>query len=60
MAEPATGTERVRAAEVIASLCLATDLGMWFPFEHGLKATSIAMRLCDALGVDHETASQTY
>lgn len=52
--------ERVRAAEVIASLCLATDLGMWFPFEHGLRATLMTMRLCDALGVDDETASQTY
>lgn len=52
--------ERVRAAEVIASLCLATDLGMGFPFEHGLHATLITMRLCHALGVDPETASRTY
>lgn len=52
--------EQVRAAEVIASLCLATDLAMWFPFEHGLRATLTTMRLCDALGVDGDTASQTY
>ena len=31
--------ERVRTAEVIASLCLATDLGMGFPFEHGLAGS---------------------
>lgn len=53
-------SEQVRAAEVVASLCLATDLGMWFPFEHGLRAASMTMRLCDVLGVDAETASQTY
>lgn len=52
--------EPVRAAELIAALCLATDLGMGFPFEHGLQSTLIAMRLADRLGVDHETASQTY
>lgn len=53
-------SEQVRAAELIASLCLATDLGMWFPFEHGLRSALMTMRLCEALGVDDETASQTY
>jgi response regulator RpfG family c-di-GMP phosphodiesterase len=52
--------ERVRTAEVIASLCLATDLGMGFPFEHGLSATLTTMRLCDVMGVDTETARVTY
>jgi response regulator RpfG family c-di-GMP phosphodiesterase len=56
----AAGEERIRAAEVIASLCLATDLGMGFPFEHGLNATLTTMRLCDALDVDAQTAAQTY
>jgi HD-GYP domain-containing protein (c-di-GMP phosphodiesterase class II) len=58
-AEP-QGSERVRGAELIAALCLATDLGMGFPFEHGLQTTVIAMRLADRLGVDRETASETY
>lgn len=52
--------EQVRTAEIVASLCLATDLGMGFPFEHGLQATLTTIRLCDALGVDAETASHTY
>jgi hypothetical protein len=52
--------ERVRAAEVIGALCLATDLGMGFPFEHGLHSTLIAMRLGERLGIDSETQSQTY
>ncbi|HET6684712.1 MAG TPA: HD domain-containing phosphohydrolase [Gaiella sp.] len=58
-AEP-EGSERVRTAELIGTLCLATDLGMAFPFEHGLHATLIAMRLADRLGLDGQTASETY
>lgn len=50
----------MRAAEVVATLSLATDLGMGFPFEQGLHGTLVAMRLADRLGVDRETASQTY
>lgn len=50
----------MRAAEVIAASCLATDLGMGFPFEHGLHATLMAMRLADLMQVDRETAAQTY
>lgn len=52
--------EQVRAAEVIGSLCLATDLGMGFPFEHGLRTTVVAMRLADRLRVDHPTLTETY
>ena len=52
--------ETVRAAEVIGASCLAMDLGMGFPFEHGLHATLMAMRLADLLEVDQVTASQTY
>ncbi len=51
---------RVRGAELVAALCLATDLGMGFPFEHGLQSTLIAMRLADRLGVAHSDLSQTY
>ena len=58
--EPSPGAEQVRAAEVIAALCLATDLGMGFPFEHGLHSTLVATRLADRLEVDPATASQTY
>ena len=58
--EPSQGAEQVRAAEVIGALCLATDLGMGFPFEHGLQTTLVASRLADRLGVDPATASQAY
>jgi HD-GYP domain-containing protein (c-di-GMP phosphodiesterase class II) len=50
----------VRATEVIASLSLATDLAVGLPLEHGLRSTLVAMRLCDQLGVDQETAKQSY
>jgi HD-GYP domain-containing protein (c-di-GMP phosphodiesterase class II) len=50
----------VRSAEVIAALCLATDLGMGFPFEHGLHSTLIASRLAERLEVDPPTATGTY
>lgn len=52
--------DRVRAAEVIGALCLATDLGMGFPFEHGLRTTLVASRLAERLGVDRATASAAY
>jgi hypothetical protein len=60
VAADSQGVERVRTAEVIAALCLATDLGMGFPFEHGLHTTLIAMRLADRLGVDREAAREVY
>lgn len=36
------------------------DLGAELPFEHGLHSTLVAMRLAERLGVDSETAAQTY
>ena len=45
--EASVTEERVRAAEVIAALSLATDLGAGLPLEHGLASTLIAMRLSE-------------
>ncbi len=58
--EASQGGGQVRSAELVAALCLATDLGMGFPFEHGLHRTLIAIRLAERLGLDRETVSQTY
>jgi HD-GYP domain-containing protein (c-di-GMP phosphodiesterase class II) len=55
-----SGEERVRAADVIAALSLATDLGIGVPLEHGLHSTLFAVRLCDRLGIDPATTSQSY
>ena len=54
------GDEQICAAEVIAALSLATDLSIGFDFEHGLRSTLVAARLAERLGVDADTASQTY
>lgn len=54
-----TEPDRVRTAEVVAALSFATDLGMGFPFEHGLETTLMTMRLADLLGVDTEIATDT-
>jgi HD-GYP domain-containing protein (c-di-GMP phosphodiesterase class II) len=60
MPEPSPRAERARTAEVIAALSLAADLGTGLPLEHGLESTLVAMRLGERLGVDDETALQTY
>lgn len=52
--------ESLRAAEVIAPVCLATDLGMGFPLEHGLHATLMATRFCDLIDVDQDTKRRVY
>src|SRR5215211_5198522 len=56
----APGAERVRAAEVVGALCLATDLGMGLPLEHGLQSTLFAARLGERLGADADTLRQAY
>jgi HD-GYP domain-containing protein (c-di-GMP phosphodiesterase class II) len=58
--EASEAVESIRAAEVIAALSLATDLGIGVPLEYGLHSTLLAMRLADRLKVDAETATQTY
>jgi HD-GYP domain-containing protein (c-di-GMP phosphodiesterase class II) len=57
---PRPDQEDVRAAELVAALCLATDLGAGLPFEHGLQSTLVAMRLAERLAVDPDIAVQTY
>ena len=53
-------TGSVRAAELIAALSLATDLGIGVPLEHGLQATLVAMRLSQRLDADVATAQEAY
>jgi len=59
-AQASPGGKQVRSAELVAALCLATDLGMGFPFEHGLHSTVIAVRIADRLGVERAEMVQTY
>lgn len=54
-----TQTPDVRLAELIASLSLATDLGLGQPQEHVLRQTVIATRLAAAAGMapEHQAAA---
>lgn len=60
MPTTARDPDRLRTAELIATVCLATDVGMRFPLEHGFRATLMARRLCDLLDLDDETSNQVY
>lgn len=55
-----TSGSEVRTAEVIAALCLATDLGVGLPLELGLRSTVVAARLAERVGLDDEQRSATY
>lgn len=50
----------VRAAELIAALSLATDIGIGVPLEHGLQSTLFATRLCEHMSADRETRQHAY
>lgn len=52
--------ERVRLAELVAALSLATDLGRGQPMEHTIRQTRIAMRLAELLGVDEDQRIAAY
>ncbi len=50
----------VRLAEFVASLSLATDLGLGLPQEHVLRQTVIARRLARFAGLDEAAQSDTF
>jgi HD-GYP domain-containing protein (c-di-GMP phosphodiesterase class II) len=51
---------RLRLAELIAALSLATDLGLGLPQEHVLRQCRIALGLAERLGVDEATRAAVY
>lgn len=55
-----TRTPDVRLAELIASLSLATDLGLGQPQEHVLRQTVIATRLAAAAGMPAERQAAAF
>ena len=52
--------ERLRLAELMAALSLATDLGMGQPMEQALRTCLIAISLGDRLGLSGEELSEVY
>ena len=51
---------RLRLAELIAALSLATDLGLGMPQEHVLRQCRIALALADRVGVDDAERAAVY
>jgi hypothetical protein len=51
---------RPRIAETVASLSLATDLGMGLPMEHALRTCLLALRLGEALGLRQQELREVY
>jgi HD-GYP domain-containing protein (c-di-GMP phosphodiesterase class II) len=49
-----------RLAELIASMSLATDLGLGQPMEHVLRQSLVALRLAERLGLDPATRRVVY
>jgi hypothetical protein len=52
--------ERVTLAELVATLSLASDLGMGRPMERVLRQTVLAMRLGAAAGMDEAICASAY
>jgi HD-GYP domain-containing protein (c-di-GMP phosphodiesterase class II) len=51
---------RVRAAELVGAISLATDLGTGQPLEHALRTAVLAARLADLAGSTQEELRDTY
>src|SRR5581483_1213715 len=51
---------RIRAAEVIGVLSLASDLGTGQPLEHALRTAVLAVRLGELAGASSEELVDTY
>ncbi|MBI4338332.1 MAG: HD domain-containing protein [Chloroflexi bacterium] len=60
MSSPEPAHPKVRLAEVIAALSLATDLGMGQPMEHALRRCLLAVRIGEALGVSEGELRAVY
>jgi HD-GYP domain-containing protein (c-di-GMP phosphodiesterase class II) len=59
-AEPRSGEQPIRAAEVVGALSLATDLGTGQPLEHALRTAAIAVRLGELAGASAQELADTY
>ena len=59
-AEAPRPEQPVRAAELVAALSLATDLGTGQPLEHALRSAVLAVRLGELAGASPDDLSDTY
>lgn len=54
------GEQPIRAAELVGTLSLATDLGTGQPLEHALRTAVLAVRLGELAGASAEELADTY
>src|SRR5207247_9769027 len=54
------GTQRLRLAELMAALSLATDLGMGEPLEQALRTCLIAIELAARMGLTKDEISEVF
>ena len=52
--------DRVRLAELVATISLGTDLGLGQPMEHVIRHTLIALRMAELLGLDDAERDVVY
>ena len=57
---PSPSTPPVRLSDLVASLSLATDLGLGLPQEHVLRQTVIAARVADAADLPPDVRAATF
>ncbi len=59
-AGPSPVTQRLRLAELMGALSLATDLGMGQPLEQALRTCLIAIELADRIGLTKDEISEVF
>src|SRR4051812_764591 len=59
-AVPLSRERPIRAAELVAALSIATDLGTGQPLEHAVRTAALAVRLGELAGASTEELSDTY
>jgi HD-GYP domain-containing protein (c-di-GMP phosphodiesterase class II) len=58
--DPSVAASRVRLAELVASLSLATDLGLGQPMEHVLRSCVLGLSLAEEVGLDESERPVVY
>jgi HD-GYP domain-containing protein (c-di-GMP phosphodiesterase class II) len=58
--DPSVAGSRVRLAELLASLSLATDLGLGLPMEHVLRSCRLGLNLAEEVGLDESERAVVY
>ena len=54
------GVSGVSRAEILASLSLATDLGLGQPMEHVMRSCALALRLAEQIDLGEEERAVTF